>query len=202
MRKIPKILLQTSPKKQPEYVLEMLKMKSPDWDYKHFTDEEIIRYFICHPEPEFPFIVNKFHQMRFGAHKADLFRYYFLYQNGGVFLDSDAMIECDMNTIICDYELFSIKSYIDNTIFQGFIGCTPRHPTMYKALKDAYEIDIKTLTKQYHLLTANMWHFFQENENNKLYKELPSDEEKAISVDDQGSPILTHYWKTKIIPRA
>lgn len=198
--KIPKILLQTSLKKQPEYVLEMLRTKTEGWSYQHFTNAEIIRYFIMNPETEFPFVLNKFHKMRFGAHKADLFRYYYLYQNGGVFLDSDAMIECNIENIIGHYELFSVKSYIDNTVFQGFIGCVPGHPVLYKALKDAYEIDVDVLTNNYHLLTENMWRFFSESENYKLYRELESDGEKAVTVDDQGSPILVHYWKTKMIP--
>jgi len=152
------------------------------------------------PEAEFPFVLNKFTKMRFGSHKADLFRYYYLYQNGGVFLDSDAMIECNIENIVGHYELFSVKSYIDGTIFQGFIGCIPRHPVLYKALKDAYEIDIDVLTKNYHLLTENMWRFFSESENYKLYRELESDGEKAVTIDDNGSPILIHYWKTKVIP--
>ena len=197
---IPKILLQTSPKKQPEYVLEMLRNKTEGWSYQHFNDAEIIRYFIMNPEPEFPFVLNKFHKMRFGAHKADLFRYYYLYQNGGVFLDSDAMIECNIENIVSDYELFSVKSYIDNTVFQGFIGCIPRHPLLYKALKDAYEIDVRVLTKNFHLLTENMWRFFSESENYKLFNELESHGEKAVTIDDSGSPILIHYWKTKVIP--
>ena len=200
--KIPKILLQTSLEKQPEYVLEMIQKKTEGWSYHHFTDAEIIRYFIMNPEDEFPFVLNKFHKMQFGAHKADLFRYYYLYQNGGVFLDSDAMIECDIENIVLDYELFSVKSYIDGTIFQGFIGCTPRHPVMYKALKDAYEIDVDVLTKNYHLLTENMWHFFSESENYILYRELESDGEKAITVNNKGSPVLIHYWKTKVIPNS
>jgi len=198
--KIPKILVQTSPQKQPVYVLELLRIFCCGWTYQHFTDEEIIQYFINYPEPEFPFIINKFHEMKFGAHKADLFRYYFLYQNGGVFLDSDAMIECPIDRIVQEHELFSVKSYINNTVFQGFIGCTPRHPVLYEALKDAYTINVLQLTNDYHLLTQNMFRFFEEDENHKLYKELESDGQKAVTVDDNGSQILTHYWKTKTIP--
>lgn len=198
--RIPQILLQTSPKKPPEYVLKMLEVFCKNWSYHHYTDQEIVQYFIEHPEPEFPFIVNKFHEMRFGAHKADLFRYYFLYQNGGVFLDSDAMIECPLESIVQNYELFSVKSYIENTIFQGFIGCIPRHPVLYAALKDAYLINVEELTNSYHLLTENMHRFFLENDSDKkLYKELESTHDKAITVNDHGTPILTHYWKTKII---
>jgi mannosyltransferase OCH1-like enzyme len=198
--KIPKVLLQTSPEKQPEYVLEMIQKKTIGWSYLHFTNAEIVRYFIMNPEDEFPFVLNKFHKMRFGAHKADLFRYYYLYQNGGVFLDSDAMIQCNIDNIVDDYELFSVKSYIDGTIFQGFIGCTPRHPVLYKALKDAYEIEMNVLTKNYHLLTENMWRFFCESDNYKLYREIESHGEMAVTVNDEGSPILIHYWKKKVIP--
>ena len=109
--KIPRGLFQTSLQPQPEYVLKMLENRAPNWNYKHFTDEEIVQYFIEHPESEFPFIVNRFHQMRFGAHKADLFRYYFLYQNGGVFLDSDAMIEQPLDKIVLEYDIFSVKYF-------------------------------------------------------------------------------------------
>ena len=200
--KIPKVLFQTSVEPQSEHVLKMLRELAPKWTYKHFTDKEIIKYFIENPEPEFPFIVHRFHQMRFGAHKADLFRYYYLYQNGGVFLDSDAMIERPLDEIVLDFEFFSVKSYIEGTVFQGFLGCVPRHPILRAALKDAYSVDIDRLTREYHLLTANMWTFYSggANAKTKLYRELESDGEKAVSIDDESSQILTHYWKNKSIP--
>lgn len=198
--KIPKIIIQSSPEKQPPYVLEILSKFTRDWQYRHFTDEECVEYFIKYPEPKFPFLVNKFNNMPFGAHKADLFRYYFLYQNGGVFLDSDAMIERNLDDIVLEYDVFSVKSYIKNTIFQGFIGAIPRHPILYLALKDAYEINIETLKLDYHVLTRNLYYLFTENENQKLYKELESDGDKAVTIDGNCSLILTHYWKTKTIP--
>ena len=58
MTKIPKQIIQTSLHKQPQYVIDMLKIHAPDWEYKHFTDKEIIKYFIKHPMNEFPNIIN------------------------------------------------------------------------------------------------------------------------------------------------
>lgn len=200
---IPKTIFQTSPTSQPTYVIEMIKERAPEWDYKHFTDKEIIQYMINHPDHEFPFILNVFQRMKFGAHKADLFRYYYLYMEGGVFMDSDAIIETSLDEIVKSYEFFSVKSYIEGTIFQGFIGCVPKNKIIHDALKDAYEIDIDYLTERYHLLTANMYSIINNNQYNfeyKLYKELESDGEKAKTVDDEGHVILTHYWKDKIIP--
>lgn len=200
---IPKIIFQTSISKQQEYVIDMIKIKAPEWEYRHFTDKDIIKYLIKNPLDEFPFILNVFQKMKFGAHKADLFRYYFLYNEGGVFMDSDAIMEIQLNDIVRNYDFFSVKSYIEGTVFQGFIGCTPKNQIIYEALKDAYNIDIDYLTKNYHLLTANMYKIIKDGKfqfKYKLYKELESDGEKAKTVNDFAEIILTHYWKTKIVP--
>ena len=198
---IPRKIFQTSREPQSEYVMNMIREKSPGWEYTHFTDKEIIQYFITHPVEEFPFILNKFNCFLYGAHKADLFRYYFLYVEGGVFLDSDAMIKTNIENITKNHSFFSVKSYIEGTVFQGFIGCTPKHPIIYEALKDAYTIDIEKLTNEYHLLTANMYTIIQNTKSDyKLYRELESDEEKAVTENDENEIILIHYWRTKVIP--
>jgi len=203
---IPKTVFQSSREPQPQYVIDMIMEKCPDWTYRHFTDREIMYYFLMNPLPEFPFIMNVFHRLKFGAHKADLFRYYFLYNEGGVFIDSDAMIKIHLDNIVYDYPFFSVKSYIDKTVFQGFIGCEPHNPIIYEALKDAYTIDIDVLTQHYHLLTAHMYEIIQNMKLEKdvdyiLYEELESDKEKAITINQFGEPILIHYWKDKIIPK-
>jgi mannosyltransferase OCH1-like enzyme len=200
---ISKIIFQTSPKAQDQYVINMIKEKAIGWDYQHFTDKTIIQFFINNPLDEFPFILNVFQRLKFGAHKADLFRYYFLYINGGIFIDSDAIIEQPIENIVQDNEFFSVNSYIEGTIFQGFIGCSPKNPIIYEALKDAYMIDVENLTQNYHLLTANMYSIIKNgtfNFNFKLYKELESDGEKAVTVNDEGETILIHYWRDKVIP--
>lgn len=200
---IPKVIFQTSPNSQDQYVIDIINKRCPGWEYKHFTDRSIIQFFIENPLDEFPFILNLFQRLKFGAHKADLFRYYYLYIHGGVFMDSDAIMEVDITEIVNDYEFFSVKSYIEGTVFQGFIGCSPKNPIIYEALKDAYMIDVENLTNYYHLLTANMYTIIQDGNFDfeyKLYKELESDGEKAITVNDNGEPILTHYWRDKVIP--
>ena len=199
---IPKVIFQTSINKQPEYVVNMIKKYAPLWEYKHFTDKEIIQYFINNPTEEFPFVLNLFHKIPDGAHKADLFRYYYLYLEGGIFIDSDAMIQMDIELIAKDYDFFSVNSYLKGTVFQGFIGCNARNPIIYEALKDVYNINIDELKKNYYILTRNMYLIIQKRNyfNYKLYNELESDEEKAITVNDENEKILIHYWKTKKIP--
>lgn len=200
---IPKTIVQTSKEKLPDYVVEMIKRKAPDWEYKHFTDKEILQYFINNPIPEFPLIMNKFWTLTSGEHKADLFRYYFLYNEGGVYIDSDAMIEDNIENITKEYDFFSVNSYINGTIFQGFIGCAPNNKIIYEALKDIYEINNDVLMKNYYIITANLFKIIYTNIYDfeyKLYYEQESDHEKAITVNDEGEVILTHYWKNKTIP--
>lgn len=214
---IPKVIFQTSIVKQPQYVIDMIMKQAPGWEYKHFTDEEIIQYMINNPLEEFSFILKKFHQLQ-GAFKADLFRYYYIYNEGGVFLDSDAMIEVPLDTIVKDYAFFSVNSYIEKTVFQGFIGAVPRNQIMYEALKDAYQIDMAALQKDYHLLCANMYKFVYGDKHGdklgdnygklnhpfkyKLYNELNGDSGIGPTKNDEGDIILLHHWGSKIIPTA
>ena len=75
-----------------------------------------------------------------GAHKADLFRYYYLYIYGGVFIDSDLMITTNIVNIIKDYNLITVQGGGDG-IFQGLLASTPKNKIMYDCLLDAYNIN-------------------------------------------------------------
>lgn len=208
---IPKIIIQTSRKENPqEYVVEMIRKRSETWQYVHFNDRQVIQFFHANPIPEFPNVIEKFFSFSYGEHRADLFRYYYLYVKGGVYFDTDAMIECNIDEIIKDYEYFSVNStYFPNSIFQGFIGCTPKHPIMYKGLKDIYEVDNNKLIEKpenFHDICRNMYHFvtnYEDKSKIKLYEEVFGTQEVANVVDlqDNSKLVLKHYHITKIIPR-
>ena len=65
----------------------MIHRNIPGWTYEHYTDAEIIRFFQQNPIHELPNVIEKFYSLQYGEHRADLFRYYFLYLNGGVYMD-------------------------------------------------------------------------------------------------------------------
>jgi len=206
MQKIPKIIVQTSLQKTPEYVVNMIQNMSNGWDYQHYTDDEIIQFFKENPIAQMSQIVDKFYSLSYGAHRADLFRYYFLFINGGVFIDSDAMLEENLDTIVNDYSFFSVNSsYHVGAIFQGFIGCTSRHPIIEKALIDIYNTPNDILKCEFHLLCKNLYTFYNnysDDDNNiHLYQELTGTDEYAEVVDlINNKIILKHYYKKKIIP--
>ena len=209
--KIPKFIIQTSRSENPkEYVVDMIKQRSQGWEYKHFNDREVITFFQENSITEFPNVINKFFSFNYGEHRADLFRYYYLYVKGGVYFDTDAMIECNIDEIVKDYEYFSVNSsYFPGSIFQGFIGCTPRHPIIYKGLKDIYEIDNAHLISKpenFHNICRNMYKFvleFPNKESIKLYQEVYGNQETAAVIDpnDNNKLVLNHYHIKKIIPK-
>ena len=200
---ISKILFQTSKRPPSEKIVEKLKQYiGPDWDYLHFTDQDVINFFIEHPIDGFEAIQDKFHSFKNGAHKADLFRYYFLYLNGGVFIDSDALLNCDIESIVNKYSFFSVNSSVHpKTIFQGFIGASPGHPIVFRALMDAYNINLNSLDDNYHLMCKNLYDIieYSDQRNTMLYIEAFKDDRTYSVLDHLGNEILFHYWKTKII---
>jgi hypothetical protein len=76
---IPKIIFQTSVNKPDQYVIDKIMSKCNDYTYIHFNDAEIIEFFKNNYIDEFKNVIEKFHTIKSGAHKATLFRYYLLY---------------------------------------------------------------------------------------------------------------------------
>ena len=120
-------------------------------------------------------------------------------------MDSDAMLLVNIDTIIKDYTFFSVNSsHFVNTIFQGFIGCTPRNPIIQKALINIYNTPNEVVIKSFHLFCRNIFIFYhQDNDENKnLYQELNENNPVYAPVMDTNNnvEILRHYYADKIIP--
>jgi hypothetical protein len=202
---IPKTVVQTSRKKPELYIVNMIKRHCPGWKYIHFTDDEIIEFFSENPVDEFPNVVAKFYTFNYGEHRADLFRYYYLYVKGGVYIDMDAMIYENIDTIIGDSEFLTVNStYFPDTVFQGFLACTPKNPLIYKALLDLYVMPNSMLIKEFHLLCKNLYFFIKDvksttNMKIKLLQEVYGNEDEAY-VKDGENLVLIHYHIRKIIP--
>ena len=202
---IPKIFFQTSRTKLDQYLIDMIQSKlTPEWIYRHYIDTEILEYFKKHPIEEFKDIAERFQSIRRGEHKADLFRYYFLYIEGGVFMDSDAMIYEPIEQIILNYRFFSVNSgVVPNTIFQGIIGSEPKNPIIYKALQLVYSMDYTILQSDYHYLCKQIYDIFKKSVitidtllSYKLYNEI-KDSTGDNTINDDGIVIFRHYWRNK-----
>jgi hypothetical protein len=144
MSNIPKILLQVSKEKPSKEEVEMVTKAFPGWEYMHFNDDECIEYIRNNPIKSVPKADRIFLAYKVGAHRADFFRYYFLYLNGGAFLDSDLIIYENIQNIIDDSSFISCEAtafdFLKNTIFQGFMVCDKNNPIVYAALTSMYNM--------------------------------------------------------------
>jgi mannosyltransferase OCH1-like enzyme len=204
---IPKVIIQTSRERVQPYIIDKIKKQLPDWEYLHFNDDEIMQFFAEYPLEEFPNVRDRFYSFNYGSHRADLFRYYYLYVKGGVYMDTDAMIYTNIDDVLGNYEFFSVNSnYFPKTIFQGFIGCVPGNIILYEALKDLYFIDNRELLANFHVLCKNLYSFVNNHENDcriKLYEEIYGNSKDAhvVDADDENNKlVVVHYHIDKIIP--
>jgi len=212
-RTIPPVLFQTYSRPHQNSIQQLIdKNLNSDWEYKFYNDIDVLTFFENNVIPEYSKIIDRYDNMTNWAHKADLFRYYYLYLKGGVFMDMDAMMYVDMDTIIKNYEFVSVKSTAHpGCIFNGVIGGTPRNKIIKDALDHAYNVDNESLRKDYHLLCRHLFKILKTNTygyNVKLYKENVKKTNFGVVdiIDDTlthgnlNGVLFKHFWKTKQIP--
>tara|TARA_Y100000816_G_C26108204_1_gene589889 strand:- start:5586 stop:6785 length:1200 start_codon:yes stop_codon:yes gene_type:complete len=201
---ISKNILQVT-KKNPvdNVIVNKIKYNLYNYTYYWFNDENMYKYIQNYQLEEFPNLINHIKSLEKGQHKADIFRYYWLYLNGGIFIDDDLMIEKKIdfknNTFV------SVKSYHtnQNILFNGFIACSKFNPIIYKALKQTYYTNNIDLKKNYHLFCDQLYIIYQKlnkNQNTFLLQEI-----KDVNFKDgmksyyNNEHLLTHWCYTKKI---
>jgi hypothetical protein len=200
---ISKILLQKSKDKMPEYIVNMIKANlMEDWTYYNYINGEEIKFFNDNPLDDFPDIVTQFNNIEKQQHKADLFRYYYLYIKGGVYLDSDAIIHDNIMNIIKEYDFVTVNGFNKGTIFNGFIAATPMHPIIYEALKNMYNANAKLLKVDYFASCKFLYKLLLTNnyDNIMIYNEYMTNG-IGYTYDKDRMCIIKHYHLTKIIPQ-
>lgn len=183
-------------------IVNRIKTILNGYSYYWFNDENMYKYIQDNQLEEFPNIINHIKSLTKGQHKADIFRYYWLYLNGGIFMYDDLMIEKEIdfknNTFV------SVKSYhIDkNLLFNGFIACSKFNPIIYKALKQTYLTKNINLTNNYHLFCAQFYTIYQKlspYQNTFLLQEIQDINFKnGVKSYYNEDHILTHSKKNNV----
>jgi mannosyltransferase OCH1-like enzyme len=199
---IPRIVLQTSKDPIPERVLTQLKAQLDGWEYLHFTDADILTFFQENPSDQYPDIINKFNSFATGPHKADLFRYYYMYMNGGLFIDSDLMLYDPLQSIVGENSFVSVWAIKPpGSVFNGFLGATAKHPIIESALKDLYAMTNDQLQADYTIVCAHLGGFvtsFAEGNVKMLKETVNMDTHCHIQDPDSGKISLIHYQNMEI----
>jgi mannosyltransferase OCH1-like enzyme len=203
---IPRIVIQTSKDPIPPKVVDQLKKQLGEWEYLYFSDDDIMTFFTENADDAFPDIIGKFQSFATGPHKADLFRYYYIYKHGGLFIDSDLMAYDPLEDIVGKNSFVSVWAIKPpDSVFNGFLGATAGHPIVKSALEDLYAMTNEQLQADYTIVCKNLGGFIKSfsGGNLKMLKELENkDTHCTIQDPDSGKISLTHYQNMDIPDQA
>jgi len=194
MVNIPKIILQVSKYKKHKLFKTLYK----NYEYYHFTDSEILDFIKFYAvEKMFPGVLNTFTKLKRGQHKSDLFRYIFLYLNGGIYIDTDIELLTDINNIVTHEHFVSVFTPKYSRGFNGFIAVSPKNAVILKCLKHMLSID--TLAVKYFDICKYFGYTFnQSHQNQKILVEKIF--YKYSLIYDNDIPVMIHHYKNKDYP--
>jgi len=202
-RKIPHVVVQTAKEPIAPRVISLLKRQISGYDYRFFDDEDILEFFKKNPDRQFPQIAEVFQGFTVGPHKADLFRYYYLYKKGGVYIDSDLMLYDPLNEIVGKNTFVSAWDIKHRgAAFNGFIAAVPRHPIIAAALKKLYTTRDSRLVKDYLAACKDLGTIISEfrGVGAKMLVEVRVVSGKSCEIidPDTGRISLVHYYDSPI----
>lgn len=172
--KIPKVIISTyfDKSKIPNKVNENIKKYAPNYKYIVYDDNEIALFLKRNFSHD---VLNTFLTLHRGAHKADLFRYCYLYMYGGIYLDIKTKLIKNIDLIFNkkNVDFYTVLSMHKPTIYQGIIASKPKNP-IFLSLID-YIVHYPKPVKKYFAFTIDFYNklkLFYKNEifYNGLYE--------------------------------
>lgn len=171
---IPKIIHQTYKSQtlpqEIEPIVAQLKALNPTWEYRFYTDDDILNYIKTHFDEKILTAYQKINPI-YGTARADLFRYLVLYREGGVYLDIKSTCIYPLDDVIKDDDVFVTAHWqndkgqrwenagIHQTLTklglsygeyqQWFIVCKKNSPIMKAVIDDVV----------HNILTYRAWHY-------------------------------------------
>ena len=137
-QRIPKILCQTL---DDDVVGEIhartvlnLKAMNPEYSYVFFDSRSRRQFIKEHFDSS---VLDTYDGYVSGAFKADIFRYCWLYLNGGIYIDCKMISRIPFREIITsDQEVFLCKDRIPNAIINGIIGISAKNEDMKRCISE------------------------------------------------------------------
>ena len=132
-QKIPRIIWQTmKTNRVPVYMKSYADSwigLNPEYEYRLLDDNDIIDFI----KKDFPEYLDGYKRLKYGASKADLWRYLIIYKNGGVYADMDCKCLKPLNEWIDPQAAFVTQLGINKDICQWLIISVPKNPIFLKA---------------------------------------------------------------------
>ena len=132
-QKVPKIIWQTMktnkvPVLMKNYADSWIDL-NPEYEYRFCDDEDIIAFL----KADFPEYLDGYNKLKYGASKADLWRYLIMYKYGGVYADIDCKCIMPLRHWIKPESVFVTQLGTNKDICQWLIITVPQNPVFLKA---------------------------------------------------------------------
>ena len=149
LKHIPKKIFQLVPDKHNINALfqkniDYIKKLNPDWTYTLYDDNDIISYIHNYYPELWPYYAKI--NPKYGAARADFFRYLLMYREGGVYLDIKSAMRFPLDKILYPDDEYILAHWsgnpqhdkVNNTMGeyqQWHIICKPGHPFLKKVIQ-------------------------------------------------------------------
>ena len=177
----PDVIVQTyhTKEKIPQKVYDNIKKYAPGYEHRIYNDSECHAFILEHFGTR---VADKFNDLKVKAHKADLFRYCYLYQNGGVYMDIKTELIKPIDEIFGKDKLYSVFSICTGTIYNGIVSSGPKNELLLELINyivetpDPGKLDYLYICRHFYTsLSSYCDHKLKlgENDNNVyLYEEV------------------------------
>ncbi len=144
-RHIPRIIHQTwfepiTKEKYPKMSLMTESFRQSGWQYEFYDDDRAAQFLQTHFPPA---VFEAYDALLPGAFKADLFRYCVLLIMGGLYADTDVMLESNLDKLIPPSVGFMTPEDIPgmtvghaHCLWNGFLAAAPGHPFLAQTIQN------------------------------------------------------------------
>lgn len=125
--KIPNIIIQTYHNKHkiPQKVYDNISLYGKGYKHVIFDDEECYNFILKNYDIKH---ANRFQEFKTGAHKADFFRYCYLYKKGGIYLDIKTELIQPISKVFNKNAIcYTVLSKNPKQIYQGILATFPKN---------------------------------------------------------------------------
>jgi hypothetical protein len=119
---------------------------NPEYEYRLHDDNDIINFL----KTDFPGYIDGYKSLKYGASKADLWRYLVIYKYGGIYADMDCRCITPLREWINPDATFVTQLGINKDICQWLIISVPKNPIFLKAAQKTIQNSEKNNCKSTH----------------------------------------------------
>ena len=136
--KIPKVIYQTfktkNLSKEMNDIVDSWKLHNTNYEYILYDNNECKEFIRSFFDSK---VIDAYYKLRYGALRADLWRYCILYKYGGVYADLDTLCLDSIDNFITNKTEIMVPKDLWNSyhIFNSFIAIVPNHPIMDYCIK-------------------------------------------------------------------